>query len=176
MALRLCASAASARSRGTSPMSPVEEESYNLSNGRRQRDDGSEGVANSDQIVDVHLILAGGDGRSLMPPKGYTIKASRRLRAIPWPACRLKVEAELEARRFCRPAEGGNCCRPRRATRARAGSHPCEKQAVAITLDAGDPPRGRAIRIAGRWNYRKADGSPVGWGHGWGWFSYVLLI
>src|SRR5580704_1424182 len=90
--------------------------------------DGSEGVANSDQIVGVHLILAGGDGRSLMPPKGYTIKASRRLRAIPWPACRLKVEAELEARRFCRPAEGGNCCRPRRATRARAGSHSCEKQ------------------------------------------------
>jgi hypothetical protein len=98
--------------------------------------DGSEGVANSDQIVGVHLILAGGDGRSLMPPKGYTIKASRRLRAIPWPACRLKVEAELEARRFCRPAEGGNCCRPRRATRARAGSHSCEKQAVAITQDA----------------------------------------
>ena len=36
----------------------------------RQRDDGSEGVANSDQIVGVHLILAEGDGRSLMPPKG----------------------------------------------------------------------------------------------------------
>jgi hypothetical protein len=54
---------------------PVEEESDNLSNGRRQRDDGSAGVANSDQIVGVHLILAGGDGRSLMPPKGYTIKS-----------------------------------------------------------------------------------------------------
>ena len=77
------------------------EGSDNLSNGGRQRDDGSEGVANSDQIVGVHPIPAGGDGRSLMPPKGYTIKASRRLRAIPWPACRLKVEAELEARRFC---------------------------------------------------------------------------
>ena len=60
-------------------MSPVEEESDNLSNGRRQRDDGSEGVANSDQIVGVHLIPAGGDGRSTMPPS------------------RLKVEAELEA-------------------------------------------------------------------------------
>ena len=79
----------------------------------------------------------------LEPRPRTPIKASRRLRAIPWPACRLKVEAELEARRFCRPAEGGNCCRPRRATRTRAGSHPCEKQAVAITQDAGDPPRGR---------------------------------
>jgi hypothetical protein len=59
------------------------EGSDNLSNGGRQRDDGSEGVANSDQIVDVHLFLAGGDGRSLMPPKGYTIKASRRLAQFP---------------------------------------------------------------------------------------------
>jgi hypothetical protein len=84
---------------------PVEEESDNLSNGRRQRDDGSEGVANSDQILDVHLIPAGGDGRSFVPPRGYTNQASRRLRAIPWPACRLKVEAELEARRFCRRRE-----------------------------------------------------------------------
>jgi hypothetical protein len=65
------------------------------------------------------------------------------------PACRPKVEAELEARRFCRPAEGGNCCRPRRATRARAGSHSCEKQAVAIAQDADDPPRGRAHKPAG---------------------------
>jgi hypothetical protein len=34
--------------------------------------DGSEGVANSDQIVGVHLIPPGGDGRSFMPPRGYT--------------------------------------------------------------------------------------------------------
>jgi hypothetical protein len=68
------------------------------------------------------VSISGGDGRSLMPPKGYTIKASRRLRAIPWPACRLKVEAELEARRFCRPAEGGNCCRPRSDGSGRMGT------------------------------------------------------
>ena len=113
----------------------------------------------------------------LEPRPRTPIKASRRLRAIPWPACRLKVEAELEARRFCRPAEGGNCCRPRRATRARAGSHPCEKQAVAITQDAGDPPRGRAIRIpAGEIIARRTV--TAGWGHGWGMvlvFSHYLI-
>ena len=72
---------------GADPLRSVSRGGYegsdNLSNGGRQRDDGSEGVANSDQIVDVHLILAGGDGRSLMPPKGYTIKASRRLAQFP---------------------------------------------------------------------------------------------
>ena len=61
------------------------------------------------------------------------------------------------------------------AVGARAGSHPCQKQAVAITQDAGDPPRGRAIRIpAGEIIARRTV--PAGWGHGWGWFSYFLII
>ena len=39
------------------------------------------------------------------------------------------------------------------AVGARAGSHPCQKQAVAIAQDAGDPPRGIARRTV-----------PAGWG------------
>ena len=78
------------------------------------------------------------------------------------------AEAELEAQRFCPPAEGGNGCHPRRATRARAGSYPCEKQAVAITQDAGDPPRGRAIGIPAGEITARRTGVPAGWGHGWG--------
>jgi hypothetical protein len=119
---------------------PVEEESDNLSNGRRQRDDGSEGVANSDQIVGVHLIPAGGDGRSFMPPRGYTNQSFS-------PSSRNSL-ASLSAEGGSRARSSTLLLPPNTGNARQSGLSPVSEASRRDHARRGRPPRGRAIRIA----------------------------
>ena len=85
-------------------------------------------------LISVHLT---------QPVESHNQKIRKMTPPRDWP--RFCFPPDVQLRVVCRRVGAG--CRPRRAMRARAGSHPCEKQALAITQDAGDPPRGRAIRI-----------------------------